>query len=121
MNALIVGFTPTLIALLAVLSLVGALPSLLRAQHAVAVPPAGPGVGRVPVILVRTVTGRWFADGRPVDPLTLERRLAARGASLAIRFLPSTQLSVAEVSASLAWLRQRTAGSVQLELRGDAR
>lgn len=118
MKPLFVALAPTLTALLVLLVLIASLPWLVLAQRPVAVASLERGMTQVPVVLVRTAAGGWLADGQPVDVLTLERRLAARGSSLLIRFLPSSQLSVAEVSSSLAWLRSRSAGPVELERLG---
>lgn len=118
MKPLLVALAPTLTALLTLLVLIAALPWLVMAQRPVAVASVDRGGRPMPVVLVRTAAGSWLADGAPVDAITLERRLAARGASLLIRFLPSSELSLAEVSSSLAWLRSRSAGPVQLERLG---
>jgi hypothetical protein len=115
---LLVALAPTLTALLALLVLIGALPWLVLAQRPITVSSLDRDITQVPVVLVRTASGGWLADGQPVDAITLERRLAARGASLLIRFLPSPQLSVAEVSSTLAWLRSRSAAPVELERLG---
>ena len=118
MKLLVVAITPTLLSLVVVLAAVGLLPLATGFPHPqplhrkVVVP------GALNVVVARNARGRWFADGVAVDDQTLERRLSARGDSLSVRFLPSDRLSTAEVSASLAWLRRRTKGSVHLELMG---
>jgi biopolymer transport protein ExbD len=119
MKPLLTALSPTLAALVLMLAVVAALPTVLIAREPIPLPPRAPAPGALPVVLVLTASGDWYADGVPVDAQTLEQRLAARGASLVVRFLPSAQLSTADVTASLGWLRRRTAGPVELELVGS--
>jgi len=118
MKPLLVALSPTLGAMVLMLAVVAALPALLIARAPLSLSQRAPTPGAVPVVLVRNASGQWYVDGVRVDPQTLERRLAVRGASLVIRFLPSQHLSTADVTSSLAWLRRRTTGPVQLELIG---
>ena len=118
MKPLLVALIPTVLGLLAMLAAVGLLPFMTGLPHPQPLQ-RKPGVpGSLNVVVARNAAGRWFADGVAVDDQTLERRLSARGDSLTVRFLPSDRLSTAEVSTSLAWLRRRTKGFVQLELMG---
>ena len=119
MKRLLTALSPTLAAMVLMLAIVAALPRVLIAREPLPLPPRATAPGSLPVVLVLTASGDWYADGVPVDPQTLERRVVARGASLVIRFLPSAQLSTADVTASLGWLRRRTAGPVELELVGS--
>ena len=115
MNLLVLSLVPTLTTLFVLLTGLILVP---RLQGPIAQPRVWPvePPQEQQVVLVRTVRGRWFADGFAVDSLTLKRRLLARGAFLQIRFLPSARLTAAEVSASLTWLRRYSRGGIQLEL-----
>jgi hypothetical protein len=68
---------------------------------------------------VRIVEGpgdRWYVNGSPLSRPALTARLARSGGAREVRYLPSAALSMAGVSESLRWLRQRNAGPVLLEL-----
>lgn len=117
MNLLVLSLVPTLTTLSVLLTGLILLPRLQGPIPNPRVRPVEPPQEQQ-VVLVRTVRGRWFADGFAVDSLTLKRRLIARGASLQIRFLPSARLTASEVGASLAWLRRHSRGGIQLELVG---
>ncbi|NDG74088.1 MAG: hypothetical protein EBX49_01865 [Synechococcaceae bacterium WB8_1B_136] len=116
MSPMLAALTPALGSILVVITGVAALPVLLAGspeplpRRAVAAPAA------MALVLARTASGTWYANGLPMRQELLARQLRARGASLRIRFLPSPGLSAAEVSQQLEWLRRQSRGAVQLEL-----
>lgn len=120
--------TPLLLPLLPSLGAVGllaisllALPwwlALAPQPEAVAPPTHGPAPTGQEMVLVRSRHGLWFVDGTPVLTPTLQARLRDRGPALRITLLPSAQLSAAEVSVSMAWLRRHSGASIRLHLQG---
>ncbi len=113
---------PLLAASLAVLTAVAALPALLLATPSPRPrPPASLAVAASPLQLVRTGRGLWFVNGQPIAEPSLARLLHQQRRSGAdIRFLPSAQLPVAHVGASLAWLRRQAGRPVALDLPAGA-
>jgi hypothetical protein len=64
---------------------------------------------------------RWFVNGTAVSRSALTARLARGDALREVRYLPSAALTMAGVTESLTWLRQRNSGPVMLELLPPAR
>lgn len=68
-----------------------------------------------PIWVVRSGSGRWYLDGDPISRSNLTQRLA-RHSGAEVHLLMSAQLSSAEASRSLRWLRSLGGHSVVLEL-----
>ncbi len=68
-----------------------------------------------PIWLVRSGSGRWYLNGDPISHGDLAKRLA-RAPGGDVHLLVSSQLSSAEASRSLRWLRSLGGGAVVLEL-----
>lgn len=116
MKPLLWAVAPTAASLLLLLTVVAALPVLLAGSPEPQPLRQPQGGAKTALVLVRSGSGQWYADGTAVDAATLRRRLQARAGRFQISFLPSPALAAGEVTASLAWLRQVSASPVQLEL-----
>lgn len=68
-----------------------------------------------PIWLVRSGSGRWYLNGDPITDTDVAQRLA-RNDGGEVHLLVSSQLSSAEASRSLRWLRSLGSGAVVLEL-----
>jgi hypothetical protein len=77
-------------------------------------PPATASLAK-PVWLVRSGSGRWYLNGDPINQADLVQRLA-RDPGGDVHLLVSSQLSSAEASRSLRWLRSLGGRAVVLEL-----
>lgn len=82
-------------------------------------PPANISLEK-PIWLVLSGSGRWYWNGEPISPSNLDQRLA-RERSADVHLLVSAQLSSAEASSSLRWLRSHGDRSVLLELPDRSR
>lgn len=119
MNPLVLALTPALGAFLVLITAVAGLPVLLAGSPEPVPRSRASAPGAVALVLARTASGTWYANGVPVQQVVLARQLRARGAALRIRFLPSPGLSTAQVSEQLEWLRRQSRTAVQLELAGQ--
>ena len=68
-----------------------------------------------PIWVVRSGSGRWYLNGEPISSPQLAQRLG-HDTSGEVHLLVSAQLSSAEASKSLRWLRGLGGRSVLLEL-----
>jgi hypothetical protein len=119
MSSLLAALTPALGSILVLITGVAALPVLLAGQPE-PLPRSGTSApGAMALVLARTASGTWYANGVPMQQSVLARQLRARGAALRIRFLPSPGLTTAQVSQQLEWLRRQSRTTVQLELAGQ--
>ena len=66
--------------------------------------------------IVRSGGDRWYLAGRPISRSDLGRRLQRADRQARIHLLPSSSLTLGEVSQALAWLRLQGPAAVQLEL-----
>jgi hypothetical protein len=110
------ALVPSLASALVLLTAVAALPVLLAgAPEPTLRLPVAPATALV-LVLAKSNSGVWYANGTPVPQLQLARRLRQQGPTLRIRFLASSGLTTAQVSEAMAWLRRHSRTAVQLEL-----
>ncbi|MFM7269909.1 MAG: hypothetical protein ACKOZT_15230 [Cyanobium sp.] len=93
---------------------VAALPLLLGAP-APRPDPGAPDGGRL-VRVVEAPGGRWFYRGEAVARTSLPALLQSGGSPQTVHYLPSAALTIAEVGASLRWLRRVSRGGAVLAL-----
>jgi hypothetical protein len=93
------------------------LPALLLSQPSPRERPSPPRAPGLEQVVARGSGGRWYLNQQPIAAARLARLLAeARaGEGGEVVLVVSRALSLAEVSASLAWLRQVSPQPVRLE------
>jgi hypothetical protein len=102
---------------LLVLTAVAGLPALLARPEPRARPSAAASdQDQTALLVVRSRSGNWFLQGRPISADSLAGTLTAARSQGPVRFLPSDALATGQVSASLAWLRRHSREPVRLEL-----
>jgi len=107
---------PLASSVLLVCTAVAALPALLASGVEPRLPPRVDPLAIQPLLVVRSAQGRWYLEGQPIAGSALAQLLAAAdNRQRPVRLLASNSISIADVSAALAWLRRQSRGSVQLE------
>ena len=66
--------------------------------------------------VVRGAGRHWFVNGEPITAPALAALLKNQSAAVYVRFLPSSALSMGEVSRALGWMRRQGTAPVVLEL-----
>ena len=109
------------LALLSLLSLTlllcGAVASLPAVTRRVEPRSTAPAAAVQNLWVVQGADQRWYLSGAPIERAELGARLQRRRGGELVRFLPSSALTLAQVTASLSWLRRQGAGAVLLEMR----
>jgi hypothetical protein len=110
------ALVPSLAAALLVLTAVAALPGLLAGAPEPTLRRPLASATALVLVLAKSSSGVWYANGTAVPQSELARRLRQQGPTFRIRFLASPGLTTAQVSEALVWLRRQSRTSVQLEL-----
>jgi hypothetical protein len=110
------ALVPSLSAALLVLTAVAGLPVLLAGAPEPTLRRPVVSATALVLVLAKSRSGVWYANGTVVPQLALARRLRQQGSAFRIRFLPSPGLTTAQVSEAMAWLRRQSGTSVQLEM-----
>jgi hypothetical protein len=116
MTAGTLALVPSFAAVLSVLTAVACLPVLLAGAPEPTLRRPVASATALVLVLAKSSSGVWYANGTAVPQPDLARRLRQQGPRFRIRFLASPGLTTAQVSDAMAWLRRQSRTSVQLEL-----
>lgn len=107
---------PLVATTLVVCTATAALPALLLSQRPPREQPIPPALVASEQVVARGAGGRWYLNQQPISAGRLARLLGEAGDNGSeVVLVVSRTLSLAEVSDSLAWLRQVSPQPVRLE------